>query len=70
MFLKVVCTVLALASFAAAAAAPKGNAPVFTATRAYQTITDVAPYIVTKTTTFTWTQSPSTQLSHPTGPGI
>ncbi|KAJ7186532.1 hypothetical protein C8R46DRAFT_1024581 [Mycena filopes] len=65
--------------------------PVFTATRVYQTITDVPPYIVTATTTMTWTyvldhcililircadefittrsQSPSTTIAHPTGPG-
>ncbi|KAJ7486845.1 hypothetical protein FB451DRAFT_1534953 [Mycena latifolia] len=43
--------------------------PVFTATRVYQTITDVPPYIITATTTMTWTQSPSTTFAHPTGPG-
>ncbi|KAJ7909627.1 hypothetical protein B0H13DRAFT_1980611 [Mycena leptocephala] len=43
--------------------------PVFTATRVYQTITDVPPYIITATTTMTWTQSPSTHIIDPTGPG-
>ncbi|KAJ6626138.1 hypothetical protein B0H10DRAFT_1999180 [Mycena sp. CBHHK59/15] len=43
--------------------------PVFTATRVYQTLTDVPPYIVTATTTMTWTQSPSTTIANPTGPG-
>ncbi|KAJ6623647.1 hypothetical protein B0H10DRAFT_2213333 [Mycena sp. CBHHK59/15] len=47
------------------AAAP----PVFTATRVFNTLTDVAPYIVKATTTITWTQSPSTTVAQPTGPG-
>ncbi|KAJ7458188.1 hypothetical protein FB451DRAFT_1406499 [Mycena latifolia] len=38
---------------------PGGSMPVFTATRVYQTITDVPPYIVTATTTMTWTCVPS-----------
>ncbi|KAJ7601796.1 hypothetical protein DFH06DRAFT_1466459 [Mycena polygramma] len=69
MLFKAVFSVLALAS-AVAAAPPKENPPVFTATRAVQTITDVAPFIITKTTVTTWTQSPSTKLAHPTGPGL
>ncbi|KAJ7108219.1 hypothetical protein C8R44DRAFT_884986 [Mycena epipterygia] len=44
--------------------------PVFTVTRVYKTITDVAPYIVTATTTMTWTQSPSTTVANPTGTGV
>ncbi|KAJ7866122.1 hypothetical protein B0H13DRAFT_2054191 [Mycena leptocephala] len=43
--------------------------PVFTVTREYKTITDVPPYIVTRTTTMTWTQSSSTVIPFPTGPG-
>ncbi|KAJ7779465.1 hypothetical protein DFH07DRAFT_1056003 [Mycena maculata] len=43
--------------------------PVFTATREYKTITDVPPYIVTRTTTITWTQESSTTFAFPTGPG-
>ncbi|KAJ7111330.1 hypothetical protein C8R44DRAFT_883144 [Mycena epipterygia] len=66
MFFKVFC-VLSILSLAAAAP-PKGP-PVFTVTRVYKTITDVAPYIVDATTTMTFTQSPSTTIAHPTGPG-
>ncbi|KAJ7669591.1 hypothetical protein B0H17DRAFT_1086692 [Mycena rosella] len=44
--------------------------PVFTATRTYETTTDVYPYIVTATTFITWTQSPTTIIAQPTGPGI
>ncbi|KAJ7477354.1 hypothetical protein FB451DRAFT_189402 [Mycena latifolia] len=40
--------------------------PVFTATRMYLTTTDVAPYIITATTTMTWTQSPSTTVAFAT----
>ncbi|KAJ7513257.1 hypothetical protein B0H11DRAFT_2213776 [Mycena galericulata] len=43
--------------------------PVFTATREYKTTTDVPPYIITRTTTMTWTQSSSTTVAFPTGPG-
>ncbi|KAF8187868.1 hypothetical protein K438DRAFT_1834308 [Mycena galopus ATCC 62051] len=43
--------------------------PVFTATRVYKTVTDTPPYIVTRTTTMTWTQSPTTSIPFPTGPG-
>ncbi|KAJ7131901.1 hypothetical protein C8R43DRAFT_1239692 [Mycena crocata] len=48
----------------------KPTMPVFTATRVYQTLTNVPPYIVTATTTMTWTMSPSTTIAHPTGPGV
>ncbi|KAJ6453701.1 hypothetical protein C8R45DRAFT_1112264 [Mycena sanguinolenta] len=65
MLFKVVFSALALVS--AVAAAPP---PVFTATRVYQTVTDVAPYIVTATTTVVWTASPTTTFAHPTGPGL
>ncbi|KAJ7734090.1 hypothetical protein B0H16DRAFT_1578236 [Mycena metata] len=68
MLFKAVAAVLALAS--AAAAGPAAHPPVFTATRVVQTITDVAPYIVTATTTVTWTQSPSTSFAHATGTGL
>ncbi|KAJ7513239.1 hypothetical protein B0H11DRAFT_2213762 [Mycena galericulata] len=43
--------------------------PVFTATREYKTTTDVPPYIIARTTTMTWTQSSSTTVVFPTGPG-
>ncbi|KAJ6571031.1 hypothetical protein DFH09DRAFT_1313041 [Mycena vulgaris] len=70
MLFKVALSLLALAS--ASAAVPKaGPAPlVFTATREFKSLTDVAPYIVTATTTLTWTQSPSTIIAEPTGTGI
>ncbi|KAJ7779418.1 hypothetical protein DFH07DRAFT_1055984 [Mycena maculata] len=47
-----------------------GVAPVFTATREFNTLTDIAPYFVTATSTVTWTQSPSTSVVDPTGTGI
>ncbi|KAJ7469669.1 hypothetical protein FB451DRAFT_1400496 [Mycena latifolia] len=68
MLFKAVLSVLALAS--ATVAAPDDTAEVFVATRVYKTVTDVAPYIVTATSTFTWTQSPSTTVAQPTGSGI
>ncbi|KAJ6474981.1 hypothetical protein C8R45DRAFT_1160238 [Mycena sanguinolenta] len=70
MLFKIVFSALALASVVSAAGAPKGNLPVLTATRVFQSVTDVAPYIVTATTTVTWTVSPSTTFAHPTGPGL
>ncbi|KAJ7711885.1 hypothetical protein B0H16DRAFT_1627222 [Mycena metata] len=73
MFLSTLFLVLtAAASVQAAAIARQHNTgpPVFTATRVYETITDVPPYIITATTTMTWTQSPSTSIAHPTGPGL
>ncbi|KAJ6472345.1 hypothetical protein C8R47DRAFT_1146437 [Mycena vitilis] len=71
MFTKTLFLVFAAAASVQAAviARQKGGQPVFTATRVYQTITDVPPYIVTATTTMTWTASPSTTFAHPTGPG-
>ncbi|KAK7040473.1 hypothetical protein R3P38DRAFT_3180185 [Favolaschia claudopus] len=75
MLFKVAVFFLAFAS--AVVAAPKrprqANEPprsVFTATREFKTLTDVAPFIVTKTTTMVWTASPTTTLTQPTGPGI
>ncbi|KAJ7358442.1 hypothetical protein B0H14DRAFT_3433812 [Mycena olivaceomarginata] len=71
MFSKTLFVVFSAAASVQAAviARQRGPPPVFTATRVYQTITDVPPYIVTATTTMTWTQSPSTTFVHPTGPG-
>ncbi|KAJ6592398.1 hypothetical protein B0H19DRAFT_1245274 [Mycena capillaripes] len=72
MFKTLLLLFAAAASVQAAVIARQKGAPpppVFTATRVYQTITDVPPYIVTATTTMTWTQSPSTTFAHPTGPG-
>ncbi|KAJ7351280.1 hypothetical protein DFH08DRAFT_1078377 [Mycena albidolilacea] len=68
MLFKVFLSIFALAS--TVVAVPKEHAPVFTATRVYKTLTDVAPFIVTGTTTVTWTQSPSTVVATPTGPGL
>ncbi|KAJ7754354.1 hypothetical protein DFH07DRAFT_1061242 [Mycena maculata] len=70
-FSKSVLSVVAVL-FVGASAQRKGAAPgppVFTATRVYNTLTDVPPYFVTATTTVTWTQSPSTTFAFPTGPG-
>ncbi|KAK7000672.1 hypothetical protein R3P38DRAFT_3285511 [Favolaschia claudopus] len=50
--------------------APAEPGHVFTAVRAYKVLTDVSPFIVTKTTTFVWTQSPTTTIAEPTGSGI
>ncbi|KAJ7779413.1 hypothetical protein DFH07DRAFT_950471 [Mycena maculata] len=59
--------------FVGVSAQKKGGAAdppvVFTATRVYNTLTDIAPYFVTATTTVTWTQSPSTTFAFPTGSG-
>ncbi|KAJ7455651.1 hypothetical protein B0H11DRAFT_2066901 [Mycena galericulata] len=63
-----VLSVLALASVASAV--PNAPPPVFTATRVFNTLTDVAPYIITATSTVTWTQSPSTVIAFPTGTGV
>ncbi|KAJ7628010.1 hypothetical protein DFH06DRAFT_1226920 [Mycena polygramma] len=41
--------------------------PPFTVTRVFKTITDVAPFITERTTTFTFTPSPSTSIAFPTG---
>ncbi|KAK6992574.1 hypothetical protein R3P38DRAFT_3044383 [Favolaschia claudopus] len=73
MLFKVVVSLLALASAVLAAPPPKADDPphsVFTATREFKTLTDIAPYIVTKTTTMVWTASPTTTLTQPTGPGL
>ncbi|KAJ7842341.1 hypothetical protein B0H14DRAFT_3868898 [Mycena olivaceomarginata] len=67
MLFKMFLSIFALAS--AVVAVPKEPA-VFTATRVYKTLTDVAPFIVTGTTTVTWIQSPSTVVATPTGPGL
>ncbi|KAJ7783954.1 hypothetical protein DFH07DRAFT_789695 [Mycena maculata] len=73
-FSKSVLTIPALLFVGVSASVHKGGAPdppvVFTATRVFNTLTDVAPYFVTATTTVTWTQSPSTTFAFPTGSGI
>ncbi|KAJ7743925.1 hypothetical protein DFH07DRAFT_1063494 [Mycena maculata] len=56
---------LSLVSFAAAI--PQDIPEPFTVTRVFQTITDVAPFIVSATTVFTFTPSPSTSIAFPTG---
>ncbi|KAJ7101991.1 hypothetical protein C8R44DRAFT_887773 [Mycena epipterygia] len=70
LFLMFVAATASVQAVAIPRADPPPHMPVFTATRVYQTITDVAPYIITATTTMTWTQSPSTTIAHPTGPGL
>ncbi|KAF8193989.1 hypothetical protein K438DRAFT_1969281 [Mycena galopus ATCC 62051] len=69
MLFKVTFSILALAS-AVVATSKKDHPPVFTAIREYKTLTDIAPYIVTATTTLTWTQSPTTSIAAPTGSGV
>ncbi|KAJ7602099.1 hypothetical protein DFH06DRAFT_1314080 [Mycena polygramma] len=66
LFLVVAATVSAQA---AVIARQQGPPPVFTATRVFQTTTDVPPYIITATQILTFTASPSTTFAHPTGPG-
>ncbi|KAJ7914069.1 hypothetical protein B0H13DRAFT_2325660 [Mycena leptocephala] len=44
--------------------------PAMTVTRVFKTITDVAPFIVDRTTVFTFTPSPSTSIAFPTGTGL
>ncbi|KAJ6513665.1 hypothetical protein C8R47DRAFT_1206969 [Mycena vitilis] len=61
--------VLSAAAFLFVGVSAAADHPVFTATRVYNTLTDVAPYIVKGTTTFTYTASPSTTVAEPTGPG-
>ncbi|KAK7038505.1 hypothetical protein R3P38DRAFT_2906277 [Favolaschia claudopus] len=78
MFFKALLPLLALVAASAVVAAPAadaeadkdGAARVFTATRMYQTLTDVSPFIVTRTTTFVWTASGTTTVAEPTGPGM
>ncbi|KAJ7436509.1 hypothetical protein B0H11DRAFT_656900 [Mycena galericulata] len=59
MFFRTLLIVLTAAAAAQAAVIPPGkdqpSPPVFTATRVFQTLTDVPPYIITATTTMTWT---------------
>ncbi|KAJ7604706.1 hypothetical protein DFH06DRAFT_1474649 [Mycena polygramma] len=61
--------VLSTAAFLFVGVTAAADHPVFTATRVYNTLTDVAPFIIQKTTTFTFTASPSTTVAQPTGPG-
>ncbi|KAF8177779.1 hypothetical protein K438DRAFT_1978397 [Mycena galopus ATCC 62051] len=55
---------------AVAAAVPQDVPQPFTVTRVFKTITDVAPFIVTDTTVFTFTPSPTTSIAFPTGSGL
>ncbi|KAJ7281025.1 hypothetical protein C8J57DRAFT_1711921 [Mycena rebaudengoi] len=59
-----------ICAMATSAVVVNAGAAVFTATREVNTITDVAPFIVKATTTVVWTQSPSTVIAEPTGPGL
>ncbi|KAJ7617250.1 hypothetical protein FB45DRAFT_1034539 [Roridomyces roridus] len=69
MFTKTLLLVLTAVGIVQAAAIDERAPPppVFTATRVYKTITNVAPYIVDATTVITWTQSPTTTIPHATG---
>ncbi|KAJ7914123.1 hypothetical protein B0H13DRAFT_2325710 [Mycena leptocephala] len=60
---------LSLLSFVAAVVPPR-HTPAMTVTRVFKTITDVAPFIVDRTTVFTFTPSPSTSIAFPTGTGL
>ncbi|KAJ7242474.1 hypothetical protein C8J57DRAFT_1504042 [Mycena rebaudengoi] len=66
MFFK---ALLCLSAIVLAVAVPQEAPPVFTAIRVEKFITDIAPFIVDRTTTITFTPSPSTQIAEPTGPG-
>ncbi|KAJ7616096.1 hypothetical protein FB45DRAFT_1064237 [Roridomyces roridus] len=59
--------VLSLLFASLVAAVPQDIPPPFTVTRTFKTITDVAPFIVTQTTVFTFTPSPTTSIAFPTG---
>ncbi|KAK7042684.1 hypothetical protein R3P38DRAFT_2891761 [Favolaschia claudopus] len=61
---------LSIAALLVAAVAAAQHRPVFTATRVFKTLTDVPPFIVTATSTTTWTAEPTTTIAEPTGPGI
>ncbi|KAJ7636198.1 hypothetical protein FB45DRAFT_864273 [Roridomyces roridus] len=55
MLFKSILSVAALLFVGAAAQKQAPRPPVFTATRVFKTVTDVAPFIVDATTTITWT---------------
>ncbi|KAJ7254563.1 hypothetical protein C8J57DRAFT_1722112 [Mycena rebaudengoi] len=59
----------ALIAFAFLVASTSAEKQVFTATRVYKTITNVAPFFTEVTTTVTWMQGESTVITGPTGPG-
>ncbi|KAK6964741.1 hypothetical protein R3P38DRAFT_3247059 [Favolaschia claudopus] len=69
MFPNTLFLLLAVAAFVQAAFIPEPR-EVYTATRVYKTLTDVPPFIIEATTTFTWTAGPETTVAHPTGPGL
>ncbi|KAK7014017.1 hypothetical protein R3P38DRAFT_3277700 [Favolaschia claudopus] len=69
MLSKILFLLFAIAASVQAAFIPEPR-EVFTATRVYKTLTDVPPFIIEATTTFTWTAGPETTVAHPTGPGL
>ncbi|KAJ7240647.1 hypothetical protein B0H12DRAFT_1134515 [Mycena haematopus] len=63
-------TLLALSLLSFVVAIPRDIPDVFTVTRKVKVLTDVAPFIVTSTTVFTFTPSPTTSITNPTGTGL
>ncbi|KAJ6459929.1 hypothetical protein C8R45DRAFT_1221216 [Mycena sanguinolenta] len=60
-------TLLTLSLISTVFAIPQEPPKVFTVTRQVQMLTDVAPFIVTSTSIFTFTASPTTTIVNPTG---
>ncbi|KAJ7438623.1 hypothetical protein B0H11DRAFT_2254440 [Mycena galericulata] len=58
-----------LATLSFVAAIPQETPDALVVTRVYKTLTDVSPFIVSATTVFTFTPSPSTSIAFATGPG-
>ncbi|KAJ7136262.1 hypothetical protein C8R46DRAFT_1234794 [Mycena filopes] len=58
-----------LSTLSVVAAVPQNVPDAFTVTRVFHSLTDVAPFIVDATTVFTFTPSPTTSISFPTGTG-
>ncbi|KAJ6562199.1 hypothetical protein B0H19DRAFT_1259781 [Mycena capillaripes] len=70
MFANILNALLCLSVLSFVAAVPQDIPPPFTVTRVFKTITDVQPFIVDRTTVFTFTPSPSTSVAFPTGTGV
>ncbi|KAJ7935955.1 hypothetical protein B0H13DRAFT_2304441 [Mycena leptocephala] len=60
---------LALSALFFVTAIPQDIPDAFTVTREVKVLTDVAPFIVTSTTIFAFTPSPTTSIVFPTGTG-
>ncbi|KAJ7896635.1 hypothetical protein B0H14DRAFT_3124857 [Mycena olivaceomarginata] len=63
-------TLVSLSLLSFVMAVPQDKPDVFTVTRQVKVLTDVAPFIVTSTTVFTFTPSATTSIANPTGTGV